>query len=147
MAIFDAMFEFSDGQSLTASAAATNVIDMQAADLEMGAGTPIWLNVKVGTELDSAGEAATLTIALVGDTDATIDGSSIVVQQSKQYAESECTAGAWLLRVPLDVDFDTNRYVGIYYTVGTENFTSGTIDAWLDHGERHCYWTEADEAE
>jgi hypothetical protein len=147
MALLDAMFEFSDAQALTASAAATNVIDMQNSDLEMGAGNPMYLNVRVGdTALTSSGNAATLDISLVGDTDATIDGSSIVVTSTKQWTEAECVAGAWLMRQALPVDFDADQYIGIYYTVGTENFTAGNINAWIDNGNQSSYDTQVAES-
>lgn len=140
MALMSALAEFSDGQSLTSSAAADYCLDLQTTDLEFGAGNPIYLNVRVGTALDSSGEAATLTIALVNETDTTIDGSSTVVMQTGPIPEASCTAGAslWCVALPHDVDKDwgsnSGRYLGLYYTVGTENFTSGTIDAWLDLG-------------
>jgi len=147
MALFDAMFEFSDAQTLTATAASTNVIDLQDSDLELGAGTPVYLNVRVGaTALTSSGSSATLTIALAGDTDATIDGSSTVVFQTAAIAEASCTAGAKLLSIALPVKFDDNQYIGLYYTVGTEDFTAGTIDAWLDNGPQSGYNTQVSES-
>ena len=144
MALFDALFEFSDNQAITASAAATNVIDMQAADLEMGAGQPMYLNVRVGgTAFDSAADDGTLTVALVSDTDATIDGSSIVTIQTKAVAEATLVAGEWVTRVSLPVNFDDNRYVGLYYTVaGSGDFTAGTIDAWIDNGPQSSFDTQ-----
>lgn len=142
MAILDAMFEFSDGQALTATAAATNILDWTQADLEMGAGEPLWLNIRVGTALDSAGEAATLTVSLRYDTVAPIDGSSTVIYQTAALTEASLTAGRWILRMPLPYNVDEERILGLYYTVGTENFTSGTIDAWLDSGPQSSYDTQ-----
>lgn len=139
MALFDVMFEFSDAQILTdSSAAATNVLDMQAADREMGAGTPIWLNVRV--EQVFAGGTSVVT-ALVNESDATIDGSSIVIWQTPAVVTADLVAGHWIMRMPLPVNFDELRYLGIYYTlVGT--FTTGTINAWLDHGPQSSYDTQ-----
>ena len=142
MAIFDAMLEFSDNQPVTATAISTNSLDMQAADLEMGAGEPLYLNVRVGdTDMDSAGNAATLTVALVYDATA-LDTSSTVIYQTIALAEATLTAGTWILRMALPVDYDKGRYVGLLYTAGTENFTAGTIDAWLDHGPQSSYDTQ-----
>ena len=148
MALYDAMFEFSDGQSLTATAAATNVIDLQDSDLELGAGEPMYLNVRVGaTALTSSVEDSTLVVALVGDTDATIDGSSIVVIQTPAVAEATLVAGAWILRTALPTDFDANQYIGIYYTVaGSGDFTAGTINAWVDNGPQSSYDTQVAES-
>jgi len=147
MSILDAMFEFSDAQDLTATDAADNVIDLQDSDLELGAGNPMYLNVRVGdTALTSAGGTAVLDISLVGDVDATIDGSSIVVTSTKQWTEAECVAGAWLMRQALPVDFDADQYIGIYYTVSTEDFTGGNINAWIDNGNQSSYDTQVSES-
>jgi hypothetical protein len=137
MALFDAMFEFSDDQVLTdSSAAATNHLDMVVEDLEMGAGNPFWLNVKVGTAFAGG---TSVTIALVYDTATPVDGSSIVTWQTRAIpltsttAPSLDTAGEYLVRMPLPYNFDEESIVGLYYTVaGT--FTAGTLNAWLDNG-------------
>ena len=123
MAIFDAMFELSDDQDISqavGSVASTNIIDFQAAGLEMGAGEPVYLNVRIGTEAVAEVEGATtgactLVVALVSDTVAPIDGSSIVKYQTAALAETALTAGAWVLRMALPVDVDANRIVGLYY--------------------------------
>jgi hypothetical protein len=118
---------------LTASAAATNLIDLGEGLENLNFGSAeIWLNVKVGTILDSSGDAATLTVALVNDTVPPIDGSSIVVFQTAAIAEATLVAGYDVVRTRIPLDSDSLRYLGIYYTVGTENFTTGTIDAWLE---------------
>ncbi len=56
MAIFDAMFEFMDDAELTGSGTTLYLpistwkeLDWVTEDLEMGAGEPIWLNIRVGT--------------------------------------------------------------------------------------------------
>ena len=154
MAIFDAMLEFSDEQALgTASAAtaATNVIDMQASDLEMGAGEPLWFNCRVGnialaaTSGSTAGSCA-LQVDLVNDVNATIDGSSIV-KLSKSFTEADMTKGAWLLRVPLPYDFDSDQYVGVLYTVtGDDLGDAGTLNCWIDSGSQSSYDTQVSES-
>jgi hypothetical protein len=142
MALLDALFEFSDNQTITnADVAATNVLDMQAANLEMGAGTPIYLNVRVGTAFAGG---TNITVNLVSETDATIDGSSIITLTSQAFTTAttpSLAAGQWLLRVPLPVNFDENRYVGVYYT-RTGTFTAGTVNAWLDNGPQSSYDTQ-----
>ena len=139
MAIFDAMFEFSDAQAITASAQSTNVIDMQAADLEMGAGNPVYLNVRVGPD-DFAG-GTSLAVTLYAHTAATSIESGTAVIATGTILQAALTAGAWILRVALPVDFDTARYVGLYYT-DTGNFSAGAINAWLDHGPQSSYDTQ-----
>ena len=145
MALIDALFEFSDAQALRATASATYCLDLQKTDLELGGGNPVYLNVRVATELDSATDTATLTIALVNEADTTIDGTSTVIMQTHAIPEASCTAGAWLWRVALPVDMDrdwganSGRYLGLYYTVAGEDFTSGNIDAWFDLGPQSSY--------
>jgi hypothetical protein len=146
MAIFDAMFELSDDQDISQAAgtvASTDIIDWTQADLEMGAGEPLWLNVRMGTEaLDSAGGAATLVVALCHDTVAPIDSSSTVIYQTAALTETICTAGAWLLRMPLPYNVDDGRINGLLYTIAGETSTTGTIDAWVDHGPQSSYDTQ-----
>jgi len=150
MAIFDAMFEFSDAQPVVGAEDAvytsTNIIDMQAAGREMGAGEPVYLNVKVDTAVaeveDSTTGACTLTVALRGDTEAPIDTNSIVVIQTKAFAEAELVDGAWLLRVALPVDYDANQYIGMTYVVAGAASAVGKVNAWLDHGPQSSYDTQ-----
>lgn len=142
MALFDAMFELSDDQVLTdSSAASTNIIDMVVENLEMGAGSPYWLNVKVGTAFAGG---TSIVVALTYDTAAPIDGSSTVVWQTRAIpltdtaAPSLDTAGEYLIRMPLPYNFDEESIVGLYYTV-TGTFTAGTLNAWLDNGPSSSY--------
>jgi hypothetical protein len=154
MAIFDALLEFSDNQDMSQTTgvyAATNVLDMQASGLEMGAGEPMYLNVRVGTEAIAAVDGATtgactLVVALRSDTDATIDTNSIVNIQTVAFDETQMTAGAWLLRVSLPVTFDENRYVGLTYTLAGATSAVGKIDAWVDNGPQSSYDTQVAES-
>jgi len=132
MALFDVMFEFSDNQPITVDTAATNSLDMQAADLEMGAGTPIYLNIRCGTTFDSAGDTATLVISLVNDADNTIDVSSIKILSTRALAvgDPELTAGG-SISFSLPVDFDWDRYIGIWMEVAVQDFNAGNLDIWF----------------
>ena len=148
MALLDAKFELSDNQAITATAASEDIIDMTLADKEMGAGTPMYLNVKVGTtDFDSGADDGTLVVALVYDTVAPVDGSSLVKIQTVAFTEATLLAGTWLLRVSLPVTFDDGRIVGLYYTVGgSGDFTAGTVDAWIDNGPQSSYNTQVAES-
>ncbi len=147
MAIFDAMFELSDDQDIGANSASsteasTNIINFTQADLEMGAGEPVWLNVRMGTEALLSSSTCTLTVALCHDTVAPIDSASTVIYQTAAIGKATLTAGAWVLRMPLPYNVDEDAIVGLLYTIGTTASTAGTVNAWLDHGPQSSYDTQ-----
>ena len=135
MAIFDAMFEFSDAQAITADAISTNILDLQSSGLNMGAGEPVYLNVKVGPD-DFAG-GTSLVVSLYSHSTTTVNSGKQIIS-SGTILQAALTAGAWIMRVALPVDFDYARYVGLYYD-DTGAFSAGAIDAWLDHGPQSDY--------
>jgi len=146
MAIFDAMLELSDDQDIgTISAAgvlaATNTFNWTQSDLEMGAGDPLWLNIKMGTEALLSTGAATCTFALKRETDTTIDATSSTVW-STTIAKASLTAGAWVVRMPLPYDIDADAYMGLLYTINTSDSSAGKVDAWIDHGPQSSYDTQ-----
>ncbi len=147
MAIFDAMFELSDDQdigALTATevAASSNVVNWSASDLEMGAGEPLWLNIRMGTEALLSSGSATLTVALKRETDGTIDTDSTTVWTTPVLAIAGLTAGAWIMRMPLPYNIDEDAFMGLLYTVGTATVSAGKVDAWIDHGPQSSFDTQ-----
>lgn len=140
MAIFDVYGELSDAQAITTTAASEDIIDLTLADKEFGVpADKLYLNIVCNTTF--AGNSGTLTIALVHDTVAPIDGSSTVRYQTPAFAISsaQLTAGATILSMPLPVDVDEERIIGLYYTVGNGPFTSGKIDAWIGAPMQSAY--------
>lgn len=154
MAIFDAMLEFSDAQSLidtgsAVSLASTNILDVQQNDLELGAGEPMYLNVRVGSTAIADGttdSASTLVVKLVADSTTTLDTGSTVTFQSKAFTQAQMTAGKWLARISLPYNVDAERYVGLLYTAGGAAVAAGTIDAWFDSGPQSSYDTQVAES-
>jgi hypothetical protein len=144
MALFDAMFEFSDAQAITADAQSTNILDWQAADREMGAGEPLYLNIRVGPD-DFAGGSSlicTLHASTTTDIDATTEGTdNKILYQTGDIPQATLTAGYWIARISIPVDVDAYRYLGIQYN-DTGGFTTGAINAWLDHGPQSSYDTQ-----
>jgi hypothetical protein len=119
---------FSNAQALTATAASTNYIDLLAAgDLKEGN----HVVVSSPTILDSAGDAATLTIAWQTDTDSGFATALETLIQTAAIAEADLTAG---VIAKFNIPKGLKRYNRLYYTVGTENFTSGTITAKVVNG-------------
>jgi hypothetical protein len=143
MAIFDALLEFSDEQAITADAQSTNVIDMQASGLEMGAGEPMYLNVWVGEEAFAGGTS--LKVSLYAHSAPTSINSGTEIISSGTVLQAALLAGAPILRVSLPVNFDAGRYVGLYFD-DTDNFTGGTINAWIDNGPQSSYDTQVAES-
>jgi len=144
MAIFDALFEFLDNQTFTTSdgttlAATCKTLDFVNSGLEMGAGEPIWLNIKVGTTAITGGTS--VDFRLLSDTTAGgQDSGSKIVMSSGARVVADLTVGAWVLRAPLPYDVDRARYLGVVMVaVGT---CTGKVDAWLDHGPQSSYDTQ-----
>ena len=155
MALFDASLEFSDDQSListnsVAATAASNTYNFsdttqELSGLEIGAGNPMWLNVRVGTSgvIDGTTDSAsTITVALVNEADTTIDASSRVMYQSRAFTQAEMTAGSWLVRVPLPNDIDGQPYMGVLYTSAGAAVTAGSVNAWIDNGPQSSHDTQ-----
>lgn len=150
MAIFDAMLEFSDNQdigtsTITEATAATNVLNWSNSDLEMGAGEPLWLNIRMGTEALLSSGSATLTVDLKRETDGTIDTDSTTIQ-SVTIAKARLGAGEWILRQPLPYNVDDDAFFGLLYTMNTAVASAGTVDAWIDHGPQSSYDTQVSDS-
>lgn len=125
--IIDKTLMFSDAQAITADAASTNVIDL-GADRDLGVSEGLWVCGVVTTTLDSAGEAATLTVSLQTDSDSAF-GSATALHTTAALAEAVLVAGYFFLKIKLPQV--TERYLRLYYDRGTEDFTGGTVTAWL----------------
>ncbi len=151
MAIFDAMFEFMDDAELTGSSATLYLpvstwkeLNWGASGLEMGAGEPVWLNIRVGTTAYESGTTDTDTVDFKLFADAATSGhdsDSSVVMATGPRQVSTLIAGAWVIRQPLPVNVDDKQFL----VVGAEfsdNISTGTINAWLDHGPQSSYDTQ-----
>lgn len=157
MAIIDVYGELSDAQSLPAiglgSATATDDIDLTQYDKSFGVAQNLFLNITCNTTADSVNDTATLTIKVCRDTVSPIDGSSTVVYQTAALTvgSDELTAydgktKGMILCMPLPDNIDdtgtTDSVIGIYYTVGTQAFNAGAIDAWIGPPMQSRYDTQ-----
>ena len=122
----DKLNRFSNLQALTATAASTDILDL-GADRDVGNGEPIELVIVVGTALTSAG-ASTLVAALQTDS-AEGFGTVETLIQTPAIPKASLVAGYEVLKVKLPLGI--KRYLRVYYTVGTADFTAGTISAFL----------------
>ena len=134
MGIMDAKLEFSDAQTVSADTqtASTNFIDLGAAALYIGVGTPLYLNVRVNTTFVGGGESAgSLTVQLFdgAHTSGVCTGTKL---SSKTVATSLLAAGKSICRVPIPFEgymrFLRLRYVG---SRATTAYTAGKVDAWI----------------
>ncbi len=151
MAIFDAMFEFMDDAQLTGSGTTLYLpistwkeLDWITEDLEMGAGQPLYLNIRVGTTAYSGGTSVNFFLAC-DNASSGHDSDSNIVLQSGIRPTASLTAGAWALRVALPVDVDAERYM-VIGTTFDGNVSAGTINAWIDHGPQSSYDTQVSES-
>ena len=127
MAIYDALFVFSDDQLLTGDAVSTNVLDWDTSDLDIHMGTPQYLNVQVA-DADFAG-GTSLAIQICTHSAAAV-GSGTILMLSETFAQAALPAGAPLVSMTLPLGCDRERYFGLYYD-DTGEFTAGGIDAWI----------------
>jgi len=146
---------FGDGDDITANAGAgtqsANVWDLdQAAGKEWkykfdgtstrtpdpwtGGNGPI--EVKVSTALAAAVDGCVLTIYLYEHTAATSIESGNIIAQSPAITINSAATGAtavgtvlWRFYIPQDKI--TERYVGLYYAIATQNLSAGAVDAAL----------------
>ena len=129
--ILDGYLIFDSAAALTSTAASTNIFDLQnARDMGVGDDPALKLFCTVTTAFQSTG-SSTLDVALQGST----DGSTWDTYLSlPQIAKSALVAGFrfgnvdWPRVAP---GKSRPRYLRLYYTVGTADFTAGALSAML----------------
>ena len=125
--IIDRFNEYSDAQAVTASAASTNVVDLDAAGKIEG--KPYHLHVKVNTSVTASGDA-TVAVALQTDSDEAF-GSATTLWTSAAIGKAALTAGTEVVRLPIN-GMPLKRYARVYYTVATGPLTNvSAFDAFL----------------
>jgi hypothetical protein len=131
--ILDAYSCFDDNVAITATRVSTNVIDLlDRRDIGPGRSIPI-LILPTGT-FSSAGGTATLTVAAqtsvdnITFTDAILSDALSITALNSAIGSPFVLATDW----PRPKKGEAlPRYLRLNYTVGTQNFTGGTIQAWL----------------
>lgn len=142
MAIQDKQGEFSNAQAITASAAASQNIDLGP---RIGPGLTAngARNTEIGVSIDqsfTAGGAATLSIGVRSSDNADMS-SAVTHYQTPAIPVASLVAGAKLddylqnLRIPPHC----GRYVDLYYTVATGPMTAGKITARVQAGRQDGY--------
>lgn len=148
--LLDKQTMFSDAQSLIQNAGAfnsTNVIDLWngAASLPAGPlGTPVndegrgqdvGVLVQIVDTFLAAGGAATLKAALVVADDDALAVNPVVLAESEAIAKADLVAG-YRFRIPCCLPAGiAKRYLGVIYTIATNNGTAGKVTAALIMGK------------
>lgn len=109
-------------QTVTADAASDNLIDLDSANIKLGAGKPMYIIARIGS-VDWA-TIVSLEIRLQTDTDSGF-ATALKDYILGRWAVAQMTAGALLLNIPMPV-MQYQRYLRVYFNVFTSN-TAGTI--------------------
>lgn len=132
MAIIDKIWEFSDYQTMAVAAGdhdpTNSPLDIGYSDPNLGAGTPLWVNVVVASTIHSAASAMTLVIELWADN---TDGDTTQIYETAAFAgdATGMLTGKVLLSMPLPAEH--GRYVNLVYRVAGSTGTLGRVDAWI----------------
>ena len=117
---------FGQDQAVTTSAASTDYIDLGTAR-DIGNGGALEILV-LCTEAVTAAGAATVTVALQSDDNPSFSSPANLVL-SDAIPKASLTAGTQVLRV--SVPYGTERYLRLYFTVGTGPLTAGKFTSGL----------------
>lgn len=138
MATYDIIGELSNNQDFTLTTTETivsqNEINLGIDDVNWGNGE-LWLNIKVGTIFASVGTPST-TITLRSSSDSTVNASDTAVITIAAQDLSALSAGADIFRGRLPIDVDQEQYLGVVVVNTGEEYSTGTLDIWIDHGSQ-----------
>jgi len=135
MGLMDKRTEFADAGVVTGNAAATailgDVIDLERAGLNIGVGMPLYLNINMDTLPVAGGGAAEIQFKLVSDSTADLATSPTTHFETPAIGKATLAAGYTVCSVALPSSTTYERYLGVTYTVTTNNVTAGKANAWL----------------
>jgi len=138
MAILDKKLELSDAQAITsANDRSEGQIDLGAANLQIGAGTPLYLNVRLNTGFTSSSNTLTIDLYTHTGTMTEATGTKILEVMKATAASSLGTAGTWIFRgiIPYEV---LMQFVALRYTI-SGTLAAGKIDAWISLDAQSSY--------
>ena len=122
----DAQALFSDAQAVTAAAASTNYIDLEAAARWIGTGNKLEIHVGCDVAMTDSGSDSTLAVALEQD-DNTSFSSATAIQTIGTFGAT--SAAGTTLSAIIDMDAVTERYIRLYYTPANGNLSTGSFTA------------------
>lgn len=144
--IFDAMFNFLQDEDMYISSATkfegttSSTLDWVSTGLEMGAGEPLYMNVRVGTTAWAGGTSAQ-AIVTTDAVKAGHDSSSTEIMRGPVVLVAAATPGKFLMRQALPYNCDFSQYLAVGIVSDGAN-TAGNIDAWIDHGPQSDFDTQ-----
>lgn len=126
--IIDKQMMVSNAQALTASAASTDYINLGGKGDEYG--NELYLVVRVKEQLVAAAGAATLTVEVqVADDSSFSTNLTTIATPVNALAKASLTANKIIAVAKMPKP--KRKYMRLYYTAGTNNFSGGTIDAFF----------------
>lgn len=130
----DRLSEFCDAVSLvrsTGSAFIGSAIALTTAR-DIGNGKPVYLIITIDTEVDSAGDAATIAFEVRSDDSSTINASTGTLHLSTgAIAEASLTQGAaFVYTLPIE-GLAYEEFIGIVQVTAGEAVTAGKVNAFL----------------
>lgn len=135
MALMDKRTIFCENFDLdleTGTALATNQIDLGAAGMDPGNGTPVYLNIVVDETFTDGGDSATLQFRLRSDDSATIHATTSTGHfESPTILKAALVAGnTFSFAIPVQ-GTAYERYLGLQFVTATAGFDAGEVTAWL----------------
>jgi len=134
--LLDSQLCFSDAQALTATAVSDNVVTL-VNPRDVGIGTDIYLMIVGSGDFASAAGSATLQVAVqysadnVTYVDAALSPVMTITQLNNTDLSNEPYLFGLCLPRPKKGTDTTPLYIRLNYTVGTQNFTAGSVQAYL----------------
>mgnify|MGYP003642847436 FL=1 len=137
MSILDARLELSSAQALTASADATNVIDLTQTARQVGAGKPLFVHFNVTVAADFSTTDETYAFGVATGASSTL-GTVLV---TRTILAATLVAGFnFSIQVPQD---GMLRYLGVEYVLAGTT-PSVTVDAYVSDQEAYSWISTAD---
>ena len=136
MALIDSRTLFAEAFDLSEEAGTylfTNQIDLGAANIDVGDGQPVYLNILVTETFTDGGDSATLNLRLRSDDTATTHATTSTAHfETGTMLKALLVAGETMsFTLPAGSFRDYERYLGLQGVVATAGFDAGKITAWL----------------